>query len=119
MSKAGLESAALAVSFWVCSTPVAGQILDGTSDAVSKVLGSVHQVEQDIAKHVMDALRDRACGHRDAANTLHHVGTVTGHDGGTRRGPDEAFGDVCIGGVEGVQIGMRFPLFEQQLDLPT
>jgi hypothetical protein len=119
MSKAGPESAELAVSFVVCSPAIGCQAVDGSSNAVQEVLGSVHEVVEEVATDVMDALGDGACGHRDSVNTLCHMSAVTGHGGGAKRPPDEPFGDVGLSGVEGAQVGVRFPLFEQQLDLPA
>ena len=61
----------------------------------------MHEVVEDIAKDVVDALGDRACRHGNSANALGHVSTVAGHGGGAQRGPDEPFGDVGLAGVEG------------------
>ena len=46
------------------------------------------------------------------------MSAVTLQDRGTQRCPDETFGDVRIAGIEGVQVGVGLPLFEQQFYLP-
>src|SRR5947199_6013617 len=40
-------------------------------------------------------------------------------DSCTERGPDQSFGDVGLGGIEGVQTRIALPLFEHQLYLPA
>ena len=79
----------------------------------------MHQVLQGSGQDVMGAVCNGARGHDDASDALRHVGAVTLDGGGAQGGPDEAFGDVRIGGIESAQIGVRLPLFEEQLDLPA
>ena len=50
---------------------------------------------------------------------LRHECTITLQDRRTQRSPDQAFGKIRITGVEAMQIGIGFPVFEQQLYLPS
>ena len=78
----------------------------------------MHECEQDVVQHVMNALGDYPGRHGDLGDPLGDVGVVTFDRCGAQRGPDEPFGDVWVTGVEGVKVCMRFPFLEQQLDTP-
>lgn len=54
-----------------------------------------------------------------AARALRGMGGEAFEYGGAEARPHQAFRDVRVGGVEGVQIGVRLSLLEAALDLPA
>jgi hypothetical protein len=74
---------------------------------------------EEISEYMMEAHRDFARRDGHPAQTLGEMCTVAFKEGSAKRGPDEPFGDVFFGGIEGMQIGVALPLLEHELDLPA
>ncbi len=87
-------------------------------DDFVQLSGRMHQGMEDIAQDVLNALGHLLGRDRKVDKSLSPMGAVARQDGGTQRRPDQTFGDLRIAGVEGVQVGVGFPLFEHQLNLP-
>lgn len=77
----------------------------------------MHQVVQNVIEYVMDAFGHDARGHRHAGDALRRMGAVAPDGSRAQRSPNQAFGDVEVAGIEGVQVRMRLPLLEQLGDI--
>ena len=75
---------------------------------------------EEITENVASTHRDPSGGNRNtAADELRGVSQEAFQARSAERGPDESFGDVLVGGIEAVQIGVGLPFLEHELHLPA
>lgn len=77
-----------------------------------------HRTE-DIGKHMAHTHGDFAGGDGNAPQALGQMRAVAFENCSAKRAPEESFGDIGVGGVEGMEVGVRLPFFEQEFHLPT
>ena len=90
-----------------------------TLDRAVELTWTMQDRTEDIGEHMMEAHRDFARRDGHPAQTLGEMRTVAFKEGSAEGCPDESFGDVFFGGIEGVQIGVALPLLEHELNLPA
>jgi len=93
----------------VCKTPTEGR---AKTDAEE-------QRSDKSVENVMRAHGHAPRRHGRAASSLRRVGEEALEDRGAQAGPDQAFGNVRVRGVELMQVRVRLPLFEAEFDLPA